>query len=150
MMTVAVVMVALRSAHHTFDAANNAPADSTDNAANCRANRASRAPTFGGASLATSNNALSLRRERHRKSGENESGFDHAGFHEQTPFWVLGQIMNVCWQIFINPLICRRFRERPENGLRNLEAGREVNSFRDAVARSGHRRARYRRAAPTE
>ncbi|MDI9848535.1 hypothetical protein QM467_10750 [Rhodoblastus sp. 17X3] len=85
MMTVAAVM-ALRSAHHAFDAANNAPGDSTDNAANCGANRASRAPTFGGASLAALNNALSLGAERHRKSGENESGFDQAGFHKKTPF----------------------------------------------------------------
>jgi hypothetical protein len=85
MTTVAMIM-ALRSAHHAFDAANHAPGGSTDNAANRRANRASRAPAFGGALLSASNNALRLRSERRRKSGENDSGFDQAGFHEQTPF----------------------------------------------------------------
>lgn len=87
MMTVGVVM-APRSAHHAFDAANNAPGDSTDNAANCRANRASRAPTLGGALLTTLNNALSLRSERHRKTSENDCGFDQEGFHEQSPFCI--------------------------------------------------------------
>ncbi|WP_296714144.1 hypothetical protein [Rhodoblastus sp.] len=87
MMTSPMVM-ALGCAYHAFDAANNAPGDSTDNAANCRANGASRAPTFGGASLATLNNALSLRIERNGKSGENESCFDQVGFHEQAPFYI--------------------------------------------------------------
>jgi hypothetical protein len=98
MVMVVVVVMALRNARHAFDAANNATGDSTDNAANRGANRARRAPAFGGASLATTNNALSLRAERYRKSGENESGSDQAGFHEKTPFLyaVLEQIMNDC------------------------------------------------------
>src|SRR5271166_5214216 len=87
MMVVVVDMVVLMNSRHAFYAANNAPGDSTDSAANRAANGASRAPTrapaFGGASLATLNNALSLRSERHRKSSEN-NGFDQAGFHEQT------------------------------------------------------------------
>jgi hypothetical protein len=83
-MTVAMVMVP-RSPHHAFDAANNAPGDSTDNAANCRSNRASRAPTLGRALLSTPNNALSLRSERHRQSGKKDSGFGQSDFHEIVP-----------------------------------------------------------------
>ena len=80
-----VVMIVPRSAHHAFDAANNAPGHSTDNAANRRADWTSRAPTFGCASLTTSDNALSLRSERHRKSGKNDSSFGQPGFHDETP-----------------------------------------------------------------
>ncbi|WP_374546348.1 hypothetical protein [Rhodoblastus sp.] len=82
------MVMMLRRSHHTFDAANDAPCHATDNAPNRRANGASRAPAFGGALLATLNHALSLRCERHRKGGENGSGFDQAGFHEQAPFHV--------------------------------------------------------------
>ncbi|WP_298355561.1 hypothetical protein [Rhodoblastus sp.] len=95
-MTVAMVMaLALRGAHHALDAANNAPGDSTDNAANRRAHRAGRAPARGRALLRSANNALRLRGERQRKSGENDSGFDQAGFHEQTPFSVRSPIQSV-------------------------------------------------------
>ena len=87
-MTAAMVMMALRSPHHAFDAADNAPGDPTDNPANRSANRASRAPACGGALLSASNNALSLRGERRRKSGENDGGFDQPGFHKQTPFFI--------------------------------------------------------------
>ena len=85
MMTAAMVM-APRSAHHALDAANDAPGDPTDNAANRRAHRAGRAPACGRALLRAANYALRLRGERRRKSGKNDSGFDQAGFHEQTPF----------------------------------------------------------------
>ena len=78
-------MVAPRSAHHAFDAAHNAAGHSTDNAARRRPNRASRAPTFGRALLGAADNALSLRRERHRKSGKNDGGFGQSGFHEIVP-----------------------------------------------------------------
>jgi hypothetical protein len=76
-----MVAMAMRSTHNAFDAADNAPGDATDNAANCRANRASRASTLGGASLTTLDHALRLRSQRHQKSGENDSGFDQAGSH---------------------------------------------------------------------
>jgi hypothetical protein len=87
-MVVVVMVMVLRSADHAFDAADNAPCDPTDNAANRRANRTSRAPACGRALLSAANNALSLRGERRRKSGENDSGFDQPGFHKQTPFFI--------------------------------------------------------------
>jgi hypothetical protein len=109
MMVVALVM-APRSAHHAFDAANNAPGHSTDNAAIRRANRASRAPTFGRALLGAANNALSLRNERHRKSGKNDSGFGQSGFHEQTPC-----LEQNAPHLSLNCLSCCRFLGRPES-----------------------------------
>jgi hypothetical protein len=85
MMMMAAMVMAPRSAHHAFDAANNAPGHPTNNAANRRANRSSRAPTFGRALLSASNNALSLRSERHRQSGKKDSGFGQSDFHEIVP-----------------------------------------------------------------
>jgi hypothetical protein len=66
MMVAMVMVMVLRSAHHAFDAADNAPGDSADNAANRRANRAGCAPAFGRAFLTASNNALRLRGDRQR------------------------------------------------------------------------------------
>lgn len=87
-MMMATTVTVLRSAHHAFDAANNAPGHTTDNASNCRANGASRAPALGRALLCASNNALRLRGEGHRKSGKNDSGFRQSDFHEQSPFCI--------------------------------------------------------------
>jgi hypothetical protein len=81
MMMMMMMAMVRRSAHHAFDAANNAAGDSTDDSAGCGANRASRAPTFGCASLTALNDALPLRGERHRKNAENDSGFNQKGFH---------------------------------------------------------------------
>ncbi len=120
-MVVMVMVMAPRSADHAFDAANDAPGDSTDNAADRRANRAGRAPAFGGASLTASNDALGLRGERRRKRGENDSGFDQAGFHVQTPFSGQSPTQSVLFpvgsppRLSLTPLSRRRFRERPEN-----------------------------------
>ena len=114
MMVVVMVMVmALRSAHHAFDAANDAPGDSTDNAADRRANRARRAPAFGGASLTASNDALSLRDERRRKRGENDSGFDQAGFHEQTPFSGQSPTQSVLFPVGSPPLVINPLKSPP-------------------------------------
>jgi hypothetical protein len=62
---VVVVMTVLRSPDHAFGAADNATGHSPDHAANRCANWTGGAPTFGSASLATLDNALSLRGERH-------------------------------------------------------------------------------------
>ncbi|WP_336606163.1 hypothetical protein [Candidatus Rhodoblastus alkanivorans] len=67
MTMVVVIMMALRSAHHAFDAADDATGHSTDHAANRCANRTGGAPTLGRASLATPDNALSLCGEGRRK-----------------------------------------------------------------------------------
>ena len=62
---VVVVMTVLRSPDHSFGAADNATGHSPDHAANRCANRTGCAPTLSRASLATLDNALSLRGERH-------------------------------------------------------------------------------------
>jgi hypothetical protein len=64
-MMMMMMMMVFRSAHDTFDAADDAAGHSTDHAANRCANRTGGAPTFGRASLTTPDNALSPNGERH-------------------------------------------------------------------------------------
>lgn len=85
MMVVVVVMMAmLRSSDHAFDATDDAPSHSTDDAANGCANRTGGASTFCRASLAPLDNALSPCGEGHRQDGEKAkkaSGYDQPDFH---------------------------------------------------------------------
>jgi hypothetical protein len=85
MTTIVVVVTVPRHSQHAFDAAFDAADDTADGAANHRTDRSGRTVTFGCAMLGTANNALSICRERHRKSGKNADGHDRTKFHVQTP-----------------------------------------------------------------
>lgn len=80
---VAIAMSMSRESQHAANPADDATGHATDHAANRRADRTGRAPANGCAVLATTDNALSVRGERHCKNGSNAGGHDHLNFHEQ-------------------------------------------------------------------
>jgi hypothetical protein len=71
MVVAVVIMAALRSADYAFDATDDAPGHSADDAAHRCADRTGGASAFRRASLAALDDALSLCRERHRQGGGN-------------------------------------------------------------------------------
>src|SRR5215467_3809753 len=64
----------LRNSDHAFDAAHHATDHTAHHATNHGADRTGRALTNGDALLASTDDALSLGRERHRNSGNNDGG----------------------------------------------------------------------------
>jgi hypothetical protein len=75
----------LRNSNHTFDAADYTTDHTTHHSTNDGADRTGRALTDGDALLASTHNALSLRRERRRKSRDNDDSHCELRLHEQTP-----------------------------------------------------------------
>ncbi len=82
---IVTMMMVSRNSQHAPRAADNAASHPTDNAADRCANRTGCTAAHRCASLATSNNALSMYGEMHRKNGKNPSGYDQSDFHEPTP-----------------------------------------------------------------
>ena len=79
----------LRNSDHAFDAAHHATDHTADHATNHGADRTGRALTNGDALLTSTDDALSLSRERHRNSGNNDDGHCKLCFHKQTPLLCL-------------------------------------------------------------
>jgi hypothetical protein len=82
---VTVVGRLLRNADHAFDSSHHAADHTAHHGTDHSADRTGRALTYGGALLASTNNALGLGRERHGKSGSNDDGYGELYLHEQTP-----------------------------------------------------------------
>jgi hypothetical protein len=75
----------LRNSDHAFDSSHNATDYTAHHGTNHSADRTGRALTYGGAMLASTNNALGLGHRRHGKSGSNDDGHGELHLHEQTP-----------------------------------------------------------------
>src|SRR5712671_2312477 len=75
----------LRNSNYAFDATHNATDHTAHHPTNDGANRTGGALTDGDALLASTHNALGLRRERRRNSGNNDDSYRELRLHEQTP-----------------------------------------------------------------
>jgi hypothetical protein len=75
----------LRNSNHALDATHNATDHTADDTTNHGADWTGGALTDGDALLASTHNALRLRRERCRNSGNNDDSHDELRLHEQTP-----------------------------------------------------------------
>jgi hypothetical protein len=75
----------LRNSDHAFDSSHHATNHTAHHGTNHSADRTGRVLTYGGALLASTNNALGLRRKRNCKSGNDNDGHGELHLHEQTP-----------------------------------------------------------------
>jgi hypothetical protein len=75
----------LRNSNHAFHSAHHATDHTAHHATNDGADRTGGALADRDALLAPTDNALRLRSERRRKSGNNDDSHDELRLHEQTP-----------------------------------------------------------------
>ena len=80
-MGIVAMVIVIRNSYHALNSAHHATDRTADDSTSRGTDRTGRAVAYGRAARASTHNALGLRRERHRKSGNNDDGSGELRLH---------------------------------------------------------------------